>query len=107
MEENFSMLTADNIIWLKRGHGTYVDGEYLRIEDTRSPLYKKFYYSGFMAVSYSPEHIYKPSIIHFSRNYIIIDTLGNNLAPEFVSFAGDWYDRRVADLLPMEYIPDN
>jgi hypothetical protein len=106
-EERFSITTADDITRLKRGRGFTVEGEFIRIEDMRSPLYKKLYYRGMMRVAYSPENIHVPSIVNFQSDYVIIDTLGNVLTPQSVSWGGDWYDRRVADLLPMDYIPDN
>jgi hypothetical protein len=104
-EENFNLLSADNINVLLRGHGSYLDSEYLRIQDMRTPLYKKFFLDDYLLISYSPEDIHPPSIIFFNQDYIIIDTLGNLITPENVKIAGEWYKKRVADILPMEYIP--
>jgi len=106
-EENFNMLESDNINSLIRGHGTYLDGDYLRIQDMRTPLYKKFFLDKYLLVSYSPENIHPPSIIFSNQDYIIIDTLGNLITPENVKIAGEWYKKRVADILPMEYLPDD
>jgi hypothetical protein len=106
-EENFNMFRSDNMNWLLKGRGNYVDVESLRIADMRSPLYKSLFLSDFLLVSYSPEELYPPSIIYLNQNYIVIDTLGNVLTPESVKIAGEWYKKRVADILPMEYLPSN
>jgi hypothetical protein len=106
-EENFKMLEANNISWLMRGRGKFVDDNALRIADTRSPLYKRFHLQNFLRVTYSPEDIHPPSIIFLKQDFIIIDTLGNVITPQHIEVAGYWYERRVADLLPMDYLPEN
>jgi len=106
-EEHFKMLEANNIGWLSRGLGTFVDENSLRISDTRSPLYKRFYLNNFLKISYSPENIHPPSIIFLNQDFIVIDTLGNVITPQLLHVAGAWYERRVADLLPMDYLPEN
>jgi hypothetical protein len=105
-EEHFKMLEANNIGWFSRGHGTFVDENALRISDTRSPLYKRFYLNNFLKISYSPENIHPPSIIFLNQDFIVIDTLGNVITPQLLQVAGYWYERRVADLLPMDYLPE-
>jgi hypothetical protein len=107
MEEKFNMSGAININWLKDGHGYYVPADSLKIEDTYVPLYKKFFLDDYLMVTYSSKQIYVSSIIKFNQDYIIIDTLGNVLAPYVVNRSGAWYKARVADTLPMEYLPTN
>ena len=102
-EENFDMSIADNFNWLKDSGGYYLHADSLKIEDTVSPLYKKFFLDYYLMVSYSPSKIFPPSIIEFNQGYIIIDTLGNIFTPDFVNKYGEWYKKRVADILPMEY----
>jgi hypothetical protein len=107
IEENFNMLKSDNLNWLMKGRGKYVDDNSLRISDTRTPLYKRFHLNDFLMVSFSPEKLHPPSIIYLKQDYIIIDTLGNIITPEYIEIAGEWYNKRVADLLPMDYFPTN
>jgi hypothetical protein len=104
-EENFKLLRSRSLSWIMKGRGQYVDENTLRISDTRSPMYKQFYLNDFLRISYPPENINKPSIIYLKQDFIVIDTLGNVLTPQVLEVTGDWYDRRVADMLPMDYQP--
>jgi hypothetical protein len=103
-EENFHMLKAENIIWLQGGYGESVGDKALKIIDM-GPLYKKFVLESYLKVSYLPTELHPPSIIKLELNYIMIDTLGNVLTPWSVIRTGGWYKKRVADTLPMEYMP--
>jgi hypothetical protein len=107
MEENFKLSTSNNINWLLDGYGNYLHGDSLKIIDTDKALYKKFFLDDYLKVSYSPVKIYPPSIITFDSEYIVIDTLGNILTPGAVLRTGNWFKHRVAETLPMEYLPNN
>jgi hypothetical protein len=107
MEENFYLSRGDYISWLMKGRGSFVRGDSLKIIDTDMPLYKKFFLDDYLRVSSSPNNIFPSSIIKFKYGYIIIDTLGNVLTPNSINSAGEWYKARVADLLPLQYVPTN
>ena len=70
-------------------------------------VYIQLYLNDYLGVVYDTGSSYKKSVIKFSQDFIVIDTLGNVLTPEFVEKAGAWFVERVADLLPMEYVPIN
>jgi hypothetical protein len=106
-EENFKLSTSVNINWLLDGYGNYVHGDSLKIIDTDRALYKKFFLDNYLKVSYLPVRINPPSIIRFNSEYIVIDTLGNILTPGAVLRSGTWFKHRVAETLPMEYLPNN
>ena len=103
-EEYFQIVKSDEIVPLIHGFGESVDGKGLDIIDM-GPLYKKFYIDDYLKIWYSPKELFPPSIIKFELNYIMIDTLGNVLTPWSVKHSGAWFKKRVADTLPMEYMP--
>jgi hypothetical protein len=104
-EEHFKLSTSINIRRLVQGYGRFIFSDSLTVSTGNSPLYKKFYLNGYLKVSYG--NPYSNSIIKFNQDYIVIDTLGNVWTPDNVKKAGVWYMERVADTLPMEYVPTN
>ena len=104
-EEYFQIVRSDEITPLIHGFGKSVNGQGLDIMDM-GPLYKKFYLTDYLKIWYSPRELFPPSIIKFELNYIMIDTLGNVLTPWSVKHSGAWYKKRIADTLPMEYMPN-
>jgi hypothetical protein len=107
MEENFSLFSANNVVWLRGLSSRIISGDSLKIKDMKSPLYKKFFFDDYLIVSYWQGNLSPPSILKFKQDYIVIDTLGNVLTPGVVEMGGEWYKQRIADTLPREYIPTN
>ena len=105
MEEYFNLFSASNIIWLRGLSSRKIRGDSLKIIDTETPLYKKFYFDDYLIINYWQGYLSPPSIIKFKQDYIVIDTLGNIVTPGLVELGGEWYKQRVADTLPREYIP--
>ncbi len=46
------------------------------------------------------------SYIHLTRGYALIDTFGNVLTKFAFVHSGYWYNQRIADMLPFDYMPD-
>jgi len=105
MDENFSMFSANNVVWLRGLSSRIIRGDSLNIQDMESPLYKKFYFNDYLIVSYWQGNLLPPSILKFKQDFIVIDTLGNVLTPGVVEMGGEWYKQRIADTLPREYLP--
>jgi hypothetical protein len=47
----------------------------------------------------------KISYISLNQDYALIDNLGNLITPLAITKSGDWYNERIAELLPMNYSP--
>jgi hypothetical protein len=49
----------------------------------------------------------KTGAIELNHDFALIDQLGNLISPLSISKSGDWYNERIADLLPWDYSPPN
>ena len=109
MEEDFKLSKSEDINWLRNRNALFLRGDSLKIKNTDSPRYKKFYLGEdeYLMVFHPAKRNYPSSIIKFEQDHIIIDTLGNVLMPDLVKTTGAWHKARVADILPWEYIPTN
>ena len=47
----------------------------------------------------------KTGAIELNHDFALIDQLGNLISPFSITKSGDWYDERIADLLPWDYFP--
>jgi hypothetical protein len=96
-----------------------IDAKDLHLQPSTSiPGAKRLEFSGYLKVVYTGvahkgtgyyihelKSIYPVSFMKLNLQYVLIDTLGNNLSPLGITKYGWWDEQRVADLLPLDYIP--
>ena len=64
---------------------------------------RKFYFDGTLRIVYRKKHV---NYISLEKKYALIDRLGNLLTPLAITKSGEWYNERIADLLPWDYHPN-
>jgi hypothetical protein len=100
-KEGFSFFSGsfDN---LKSGFGSYSASDQFELTYNNDSTTANFYFDKSISVSFSNTR--HKSILTFPEYYIVIDKFGNILRPSNVFLYGYWGNKRVADMLPHDYI---
>lgn len=68
-----------------------------------STYLRKVYFDKKLWVTYKDK---STSAIEMNHDFALIDQLGNLISPLSITKSGDWYEERIADLLPWDYYPN-